>query len=433
MKRASPAKGGISPGLDAQAQARAYSSLGVRNVSVLTEEEYFKGSLADLRGAKAACPGLSLLRKDFLVSQEDVRVSREFGADAVLLIAAMLSEEELLEMRRCALSLGMRALVEVHSPDDVAKARRIGSDLTGINSRDLETLKIDPLLPVRIRSLIDWDSQVIYESGIRCASDAAFAGACGFDGMLVGESVTRDPAIIPSLSAAFSRAPRRPFWGKLLSGARTPLVKICGITNERDLLDAEAAGADLLGFVLAPSARQVEPDFLRGLGPSAKPRVAVLTCPPRETPPELIDLALGGKLDAFQFHDDTGPKEFRDSLSGSEVSRQAIPFYKAVRLKDSSLALPESEYCAARLLFDACSARAAGGTGTALAPELVEAAGAASAELWLAGGLGPDNVAQAVRRYRPGLVDASSGLEESPGRKDAAKMAKFVREAKNGR
>ncbi len=442
MKRASPSKGEISASLDAAGQARRYASLGVKNVSVLTEEGYFKGSLADLQAAKSACPGLSVLRKDFLVDIEDVRVSFLFGADAVLLIASMLDADELKAMRDEAHVLGMRALVEVHTPQDVEKARAIKSDLTGINSRDLESFRIDPLLPVKIRTLIDWDTQVIYESGIRSEAEAAFAGSCGFDGILVGESVTRDPAIIPFLARGFNNAPRRKFWTSLYrgfykpageGGARpTTLVKVCGLARTQDVSAAEKAGADALGFVFAPSPRRVSPAFFKELGPSGVPRVAVVTCQPPDLPGEIIELIEKGQLDAVQFHDILDCGEFRAALEGSVLQGLSLPFYKAVRLKESNQAMPETEYGSARVLYDAYAEHEAGGSGLRIPHEQAMAAKRASAGLWLAGGLKPENVCQALREYGPELVDASSGLEEGPGIKDHEKIREFLREAKHG-
>lgn len=435
MKRASPSKGEIRAAMDPGDQARVYAEAGARNVSVLTEEGYFKGSLADLAAAKRARPEIAFLRKDFLLDEEDLRISHLFGADAVLLIASLFDARGLKAMRERALALGMRALVEVHSSEDVDKARYAESDLTGINSRDLETFRIDPLLPLRARSLIDWDTQVMYESGISCAADAAFAGSCGFDGILVGESVTRDPAIIPALSEAFRNAPPRRFWNAACGamGKGFTLAKVCGLTRSGDVADAERLGADLLGFVLAEgSPRKTDAGFLRSLGKSCAPRVAVVTQAPEAVPAGILDLVDDGCLDAIQFHDDAGPAEFAASLARSELERRAIPFYKALRLRNPEQAALSATYRAPRVLCDAFVEGAAGGTGKRLDGGLVKAAQAARPGLWLAGGLGPENVRGVIEEFGPELVDAASGLEAAPGRKDRDRVKAFLEGAKHG-
>lgn len=434
MKRASPSKGDIAKTMSAGAQARLYADAGARNVSVLTEESYFKGSLADLAEAKAACPGLAFLRKDFLLDEEDVEVSYRAGADAVLLIASLFSGRILKQLRERALLLGMRALIEVHSAEDVEKARFAESDLTGINSRDLETFRIDPLLPVRVRSLIDWETQVVYESGIRGPVDAAFAGSCGFDGILVGESVTRDPGLVAPMSRAFREAPNRRFWNSLYGGrGDATLAKVCGLTRARDVADAERLGADLLGFVLAAvSPRLTDAAFLRSLGASSIPRVGVVTVKPDAVPEEVLDALEAGFLDALQFHDDSGPDEFAASLAASEVGRRSVPYFKAIRLRDLPQARGSASYPAPRVLYDAYVEGAAGGTGKRLDETLAKAASEARPGLWLAGGLGPDNVARAIEAFAPELVDASSGLESSPGAKDPDKLKSFLKGAHHG-
>ncbi len=446
IKRASPSKGVIAMGLDPAAQARLYEAAGVRNISVLTEESRFSGSLRDLQTAKAACPDSAFLRKDFLLDERDIDVSFLYGADAVLLIASILDRNKLKSLRERALAMGMRALVEVHSAEDVEKARFAGSDLTGINSRNLQTLKIDLLLPLRIKSMIDWDTKVIFESGITGAAEAGFAATCGFDGILVGESVSRDPGIIPSLVKSFYNAPPRRFWPSLYAGRRCfsvglsgnagcarPLVKICGLTNADDVRAAEADGADVAGFVFADSPRRVDAAFLRSLEKTEMLRVAVVTCPPDGISPELLALAESGCIDAVQFHDDLDPAAFRKALEASPIHESGIPFYKALRVRDSGHISAAGSYAGARILLDAHSGKTAGGTGLRLDGSLVRQAAASSPGVWLAGGLDAGNIAAVVREFQPELVDASSGLEYSPGKKDHYKMKAFIDGAKNAR
>ncbi|MCF7949671.1 MAG: indole-3-glycerol-phosphate synthase, partial [Spirochaetia bacterium] len=203
IKRRSPSRGSIDSIYDPAAQARLYRSKGIKTVSILTEEDFFEGSLKDLMEVKEALPSLGVLRKDFLLTVEDVEVSYRAGADAVLLIASILSRAELEKLYRRAVELGMAPLVELHSPEDLRKAEPLQPEFTGINSRDLTSFRIDPAHPIKMKSLITWPTAVVYESGIRSRETAMLPGRSGFAGILVGEAAVRDPQLIPDLIRGF--------------------------------------------------------------------------------------------------------------------------------------------------------------------------------------------------------------------------------------
>jgi indole-3-glycerol phosphate synthase/phosphoribosylanthranilate isomerase len=433
MKRASPSKGDIFPGLNAVTQAKAYVSAGASFFSVLTEQDYFKGSLRDLNDAKKAHPDKAFLRKDFLLYAEDIEAAYLFGADAVLLIAGMLDAERLERLYCKAKSLGLEALVELHDDEDIAKARRIKASLVGVNSRDLKTFKIDPLLPLRVKAKLDWDCRVVYESGLRSGYEAAFAAQSGFSAILVGEAVTRNPGLIAELNENFLNAAPRRFWPTVAAKQDLPLVKICGITNQEDAAAAEGAGADILGFVLADSPRQVSPNAIRGIQTKGALRVGVVTSAPGETPAEVIDLVLSGALDALQFHGQLTAEEFNASLKESTAGKAGIPCYQALRLREESQLKSASGSLSPRLLLDAFSAKAAGGTGERIGDELVQAANESSSGLWLAGGITPANANDIVRKFRPELLDVSSGVEARPGKKDTAKMQALMKGIEHAR
>ena len=231
IKRRSPSAGSIAPIPEPAALAERYRAAGFRRLSVLTEEARFHGSLADLIAVKTAHPNLAVLRKDFLLTPEDITVSHRAGADAVLLIAALLPAPALRTMYRSALELGLTPLVEVHSPGDVAKVRPLSPPLIGINSRCLRRFIVDPLIPLETRTHIDWPCRIIYESGITTTDDALFVRGSGFHGFLVGQALAGNPALAPALIAAWNDAPqaRRRYapWNRLYSpGRRLPLVKI---------------------------------------------------------------------------------------------------------------------------------------------------------------------------------------------------------------
>jgi len=189
IKRASPSKGDIMPGLDPANVAREYVSGGAAAISVLTDV-HFKGSLDDLRAVRAAVD-VPLLRKDFIFEPYQVYEARAAGADCILLIAAMLKEGELRSIAALARELGMATLVESHDPGEFALAGKIGSGLVGINNRDLHTFVTDITVTERLLAGYSGDEVIVTESGIDSAGDIRrldAAGACAF---LIGESLLR--------------------------------------------------------------------------------------------------------------------------------------------------------------------------------------------------------------------------------------------------
>ena len=195
MKRRSPSRGGLAPGLVPAELARAYEAGGAGCLSVLTDSEDFGGSPADLVEARAAC-GLPVLRKDFTVDERDVCDARLMGADAVLLIVRALSDPELNRFRRLAAELGLAALVEVHDDADLDRALGANADLVGVNQRDLETFAVDPDRAEKLAERLPPSVVKVAESGIRSAADVARLASAGYDAILVGETLVTaaDPA-----------------------------------------------------------------------------------------------------------------------------------------------------------------------------------------------------------------------------------------------
>lgn len=192
VKKASPSKGIIRPDFDAVGIARSYDANGAAAISVLTEEHFFLGSPAYLRAIRGVTD-LPLLRKDFIFDAYQVYEARAWGADAILLIVAMLDDEHLMTLRRLAEELGMDTLVEVHDADELARAQRSGATLIGINNRDLRTfettLATTESLAVSRRS----DDMLVAESGIDTAADIERLERCGVSAFLIGESLMRAP------------------------------------------------------------------------------------------------------------------------------------------------------------------------------------------------------------------------------------------------
>lgn len=194
VKRRSPSKGDLALGLDPATQAELYSAGGAAAVSVLTEPGFFGGSNDDLVAVREACP-LPVLRKDFTVSAAQVWEARAIGADAVLLIVAALTDDELLRFLGEAADAGLAALVEVHTGAEAERALAAGATLIGVNNRDLATFTVDLGTAERVAPLLDGVVRVA-ESGIGDPQDAARMARAGYDAVLVGESLVRseDPA-----------------------------------------------------------------------------------------------------------------------------------------------------------------------------------------------------------------------------------------------
>jgi indole-3-glycerol phosphate synthase len=188
IKRASPSKGALAPNLDPVALAGAYQEGGAAALSVLTDAEFFRGSPEDLIVARAATT-LPVLRKDFTVAPADVFDARCMGADAVLLIAAALSPEELVDFMALAGSVGLDALVEVHDEAEAEQALTAGATVIGVNQRDLFTFEVDPSRAVRVAAMLPTQVVRVAESGIRDGEDVRRLGAAGFDAVLVGEAL----------------------------------------------------------------------------------------------------------------------------------------------------------------------------------------------------------------------------------------------------
>jgi indole-3-glycerol phosphate synthase len=216
FKRRSPSKGEIRRNADPVAIAKTYHLGGAAAVSVLTEEDYFAGSLDDLRAVRQAVP-LPILRKDFVFDEYQVYESAAAGADALLLIVAALDDETL--ARLCTITedeLEMDALVEVHTADELGRAVQAGAQVIGVNNRDLSTFEVSLETSVQLASAAPKDTFLISESGIESADDIQRLRALSYRGFLIGETLMRadDPE---ELLAHLSLARRKENISKLVS------------------------------------------------------------------------------------------------------------------------------------------------------------------------------------------------------------------------
>ena len=204
IKRASPSKGVFDADLDAARQAQAYAGAGAAAISVLTERDHFQGSLDDLAAARDAVDGSAgvsdgddrpaLLRKDFIFDPYQVLAARASGADALLLIVALLEPTDLAALLALAREHGLEALVEVHDEREMETAAAVGARVVGINNRDLHNFNEDLATTERLAPLAPAGVAIVAESAIRSAEDAARMAAAGAHALLVGEALVRATA-----------------------------------------------------------------------------------------------------------------------------------------------------------------------------------------------------------------------------------------------
>ena len=207
VKRRSPSKGDLFPDLDPARLAGQYQRGGASCLSVLTDEDFFGGSVADLQAARSAV-SLPVLRKDFTVHRHDILDARIMGADCVLLIAAALVDTELTAFHSLAVEVGLDVLVEIHDEAELERALAVDATLVGVNQRDLVTFEVDTERAVRMAPLMPDGVVRVAESGVRDAGDVAVLGDAGYHAVLVGETLVRhgDPEQgVVELRAGFRR------------------------------------------------------------------------------------------------------------------------------------------------------------------------------------------------------------------------------------
>lgn len=200
VKKASPSKGVICPDFHPAQVARRYEAAGADAISCLTEEHYFQGSSAYFREVRAATT-LPMLRKDFIFDPYQVYEARVIGADAILLICAMLRTEKLRDLMGLAMSLGLHTLVEVHNEQELASAVAAEAPIIGINNRDLTTFHVDLGTTARLSSRIPYPHVLVSESGIATQADMKAARENGADAVLIGETLMRADDIGATLAA----------------------------------------------------------------------------------------------------------------------------------------------------------------------------------------------------------------------------------------
>jgi indole-3-glycerol phosphate synthase/phosphoribosylanthranilate isomerase len=368
VKRRSPSAGDLRPDADPAKLAAQFAKAGAAAISVLVDGR-FGGTIDDLVAARAATEA-PLLAKGFFSTEEQLRELRESGADAVLLILSDLDDTTAKRLLAYTLELGVDALVEAHTADELQRAMALDAHVIGVNARDLSTFRIDRKQQLDLISRAAGDSLIVAESGVTTRAQGAAAELAGADAILVGSALMQAPDPQAKLRELLSR----------------PLVKVCGLTRQEDVDAAVEAGADLLGFILVDkSPRRAEavldvPDTVLS--------VAVFVEDTTETRANLIQF----------YPDDGGTVRGREALllrEGREVARVLDQPWQSSD------------------------------------PTHWSTAAAATGRVVLAGGLGPDNVRDAIVAVHPWGVDAASSLEREPGVKDHDKVRAFVQEARS--
>jgi indole-3-glycerol phosphate synthase len=205
LKKASPSKGLIRADFDVTVLAREFEAAGAAALSVLTDEEFFQGSLENLRQASASTQ-LPCLRKDFVVDEFQLLEARAYGADAILLIVAALSQPELNALASRARQHGLDVLCEAHDEQELNRALESGCDLIGINNRDLGTFSVDLSTAFRLADLFPNNVVRVAESGIQTGNDITRLRAVGYHAFLIGESLMRSPRPGDTLRALMAQA-----------------------------------------------------------------------------------------------------------------------------------------------------------------------------------------------------------------------------------
>ena len=440
IKHRSPSAGLLLADLDVrfEAVARAYRRGGAAALSVVIEQDFFGGDPVMLPRAKVAS-GLPVLMKDFVVDESQLDFAAALGADAVLLIAAVLGDADLARLHAAAKARGLAVLVEAHDESEVRRVAVVGAEIVGVNSRDLATFAVDLAGMARLGALLPEKAVRVAESGIRSRADVEALEAAGYAACLVGERLLRSPDPARTL--------------RELRGESATEVKICGVTREEDVDACLECGVDWIGLIFAArSPRCLTPEKGRLLGMRARGEgdrgflrmkdvgeggarragggaagrasgavkgvVAVFDGGDEE---EILRVIAHVRPDVVQMPDPplTLQKKFLSS---------SLPLWNTVRVGRDDFA-GVGNRAGSALHFDTSVAGASGGTGKTFDWSVLDVV-ERTRPLVLAGGLTPANVAEAVRRVRPDVVDVASGVESSPGVKDPAKIAAFVREVR---
>lgn len=399
-KKASPSKGLIREDFSPSAIAKIYGNYASA-ISVLTDEKYFQGDFAFLPQVRKEV-SVPVLCKDFIIDPYQIYLARHHQADAVLLMLSVLNDEQYRELAAVAKSLNMGVLTEAISEEEINRAIALGAEVIGINNRDLRDLKIDLNRTRELAPLVPKDRVVICESGIYHHAQVKDLAHYA-NGFLVGSSLMEE--------ADVDMACR-----KLILGQN----KVCGLTRPEDAKAAYAAGAVFGGLIFVEGSPRCVSVAQAGAIADAAPLnyVGVFRNASKETIQSVVETL---ELTAVQLHGDESEsfiKQLRPLIPGCQI-------WKAVAVTDE---LPDLNYTADRILLDTKVGNQSGGTGQRFDWSLL--ANLSKEKLMLAGGINPDNIAEAVKVGCLG-IDLNSGVESAPGVKDADKIQRAFAALRN--
>ena len=460
VKKASPSKGIIAKEFPYLEIAKEYEMAGAAAISVLTEPDFFLGSPQYLQEIAEAVH-IPVLRKDFIIDEYQIYEAKVWGASAILLIAAILDDDTMRRFHELADSLGLSCLVEAHDETEVLRAVSIGARIIGVNNRNLKDFTVDVNNSIRLRNLVDDSVIFVSESGLDTAADIQCLRDNDIHAALMGESFMRSANKVEKLAELYGPIRHNSFMVNdldldVLGKKRTckvealPIsevtdrivleadsvteqrcevkVKFCGITQLDTVPVLLETGPDYVGFVFAPSKRQVtveQAQFIaRDLrdslkitnGDKSRSPVGVFV---NETIPTIVEIAKAVPLSVVQLHGDETIayiETLRNQLQEQQL--ESVEIWKAIQVQGKEDMLPWEQAPIDGLVVDAYSKEERGGTGKIIDWSLLEGV---QVPYYLAGGIGLHNVARAIRRLQPYGLDMSSSLETN-GQKDAEKI-----------
>ncbi len=468
VKKASPSKGVIAEDFPYLEIAKEYEMAGAAAISVLTEPEFFLGSPQYLQEIAEAVY-IPVLRKDFIIDEYQIYEAKLWGASAILLIAAILDDETMSHFHKLADSLGLSCLVEAHDETEVLRAVNIGARIIGVNNRNLKDFTVDVNNSIRLRKLVDDSVIFVSESGLDMAVDIQRLRDNKIHAALMGESFMRSNDKVAKLAELYGPIrPKRFTYGTsnrelivkkdtdketglitlkvkslMLSELETlqisesnpvteqnyqPKVKFCGISQEDTVPVLLETQPDYVGFIFAPSKRQVTvkqaQSITRSLQDSINTTSGNKCCSQvgvfvNETISTIVEIAKAVPLSVVQLHGDETIAYIESlRIHLQEEQLDSIQIWKAVQVQTKEDIMQWEQAPIDGLVVDAYSKEERGGTGKTIDWSLLDDV---QVPYYLAGGIGLHNVARAIRRLQLYGIDMSSSLETN-GQKDAKKI-----------
>ena len=461
VKKASPSKGIIAEEFPYLEIANDYEMAGAAAISVLTEPDFFLGSPQYLQEIAEAVH-IPVLRKDFIIDEYQIYEAKLWGASAILLIVAILDDDTMRRFHELADSLGLSCLVEAHDETEVLRAVSIGARIIGVNNRNLKDFTVDVNNSIRLRKLVDESVIFVSESGLDTAADIQCLRDNDIHAALMGESFMRSANKVEKLAELYGPIRHNSFMENdldldVLGKKRAckvealPIsevtdrivleadsvteqryevkVKFCGITQLDTVPVLLETGPDYVGFVFAPSKRQVTVEQAQSIARDLRDSLKITNGDKSSSPvgvfvnemiPTIVEIAKAVPLSIVQLHGDETIayiETLRNQLQEQQL--ESVEIWKAIQVQGKEDMLPWEQAPIDGLVVDAYSKKERGGTGKTIDWSLLEGV---QVPYYLAGGIGLHNVVRAIRRLQPYGLDMSSSLETN-GQKDAKKMS----------